>query len=70
MGFTPDGNPYVGETELRRGLVLACGYSGSGLSWSPVVGELLAQHIAGEPLTLPLDPIHPDRETGQLSEIA
>jgi sarcosine oxidase subunit beta len=70
MGFTPDGNPYVGETELRRGLVLACGYSGSGLSWSPVVGELLAQHIAGEPLTLPLDPIHPDRETGQLAELA
>ena len=70
MGFTPDGNPFVGETELRRGLVLACGYNGDGLSLSPVVGELLAQHITGEPLTLPLDPIHPDRETGQLAELA
>ena len=70
MGFTPDGNPFVGETELRRGLVLACGYNGDGLSWSPVVGELLAQHITGEPLTLPLDPIHPDRATGQLTELA
>jgi sarcosine oxidase subunit beta len=70
MGFTPDGNPFVGETELRRGLVLACGFNGDGLSWSPVVGELLAQHIAGQPLTLPLDPIHPDRETGQLGELA
>jgi sarcosine oxidase subunit beta len=68
MGFTPDGNPYIGETELRRGLLLACGFSGSGLSWAPVAGELLAQIVAGEPLSLSLDPIHPDRETGQLAD--
>lgn len=69
MGFTPDGNPFVGETELRRGLVFACGFNGDGLTWSPVVGELIAQHIAGETLSLALDPIHPDRETGGLREL-
>ncbi len=68
MGFTPDGNPYIGETELRRGLLFACGYSGSGLAWAPVAGEILAQIVAGEPLVLPLDPIHPDRDTGRLRE--
>ncbi|MCO5176239.1 MAG: FAD-binding oxidoreductase [Thermomicrobiales bacterium] len=68
MGFTPDGNPYIGETELRRGLLLTCGFSGSGLSWAPVAGEILAQIVAREPMTLSLDPIHPDRATGNLVE--
>lgn len=68
MGFTPDGNPYIGETELRRGLLLSAGFSGSGLSWAPVAGEILAQIVANEPITLSLDPIHPDRETGHLVE--
>ena len=67
MGFTPDGNPYIGETELRRGLLLACGFNGSGLSWAPVAGEILAQIVASEPLALPLDAIHPDRATGRLA---
>lgn len=68
MGFTPDGNPYIGETELRRGLLLACGFNGSGLSWAPVAGEILAQIVASEPLALPLDAIHPDRATGRLAD--
>jgi glycine/D-amino acid oxidase-like deaminating enzyme len=68
MGFTPDGKPYIGETEHRRGLLLACGFNGAGLGWAPIAGELLAQHVSGEPLTLPFDPIHPDRNTGLLAE--
>jgi sarcosine oxidase, subunit beta len=67
MGFTPDGKPYVGETERISGLVLAAGFNGSGMLWSPVVGLLTAEHIAGDSLTLALDEIHPDRPAGQLA---
>jgi hypothetical protein len=45
MGFTPDGKPYIGDTE-----------------------QLLAQHITGQPLTLPFDAVHPDRDTELLGE--
>lgn len=68
MGFTPDGKPYIGDTEHRRGLLLACGFNGAGLGWAPVAGELLAQHVTGQSLTLPLDAVHPDRDTGLLEE--
>ena len=61
MGFTPDHRPIVGEVAAPRGFVVAAGFCGSGLGWAAIVGRLVAQHIAGEPLDLPFDPVSPDR---------
>lgn len=50
VGFrtlTPDGRPFVGETDVT-GFYTAVGMSGYGVTRAPAVGELLAAQIVGE----------------------
>ncbi len=44
--ITPDSNPIVGEVDQVRGFFLASGFMGHGFMMAPVMGKLLAQHIA------------------------
>ena len=51
--ITPDQNPIVGEVDELEGFFQASGFMGHGFMMAPVVGKLLAQHIA-EGTHLPL----------------
>lgn len=46
--ITPDGAPIVGTPEGFDNLTLACGFMGYGFMMAPVMGKLLAEHIAGK----------------------
>ncbi|MGH8818582.1 MAG: FAD-dependent 5-carboxymethylaminomethyl-2-thiouridine(34) oxidoreductase MnmC [Achromobacter pestifer] len=47
--------PAVGELPHARGLWLAIGYASRGLSWSALMGDLIAARLAGEPSPLETD---------------
>ncbi|MRG95143.1 NAD(P)/FAD-dependent oxidoreductase [Polyangium spumosum] len=51
--LTPDANPIVGEVDTIEGFYQASGFMGHGFMMAPVMGKLLAQHIA-EGTKLPL----------------
>jgi sarcosine oxidase subunit beta len=51
--LTPDANPIVGEVDDVDGFYQASGFMGHGFMMAPVMGRLLAQHIAEE-TTLPM----------------
>jgi D-amino-acid dehydrogenase len=57
----PDGMPYLGRTAARRNLVVATGHSMMGLSLGPVTGEIVAQLTCGEPTSVTLREVDPDR---------
>lgn len=44
--LTPDGGPIVGGVADPANLTLACGFMGHGFMMAPVMGRLLAEHIA------------------------
>lgn len=44
--LTPDGGPIVGRVADPSNLVLACGFMGHGFMMAPVMGRLLAEHVA------------------------
>ncbi len=44
--LTPDGSPIVGRVSSPDNLVLACGFMGHGFMMAPVMGRLLAEHVA------------------------
>ncbi|MEZ4390268.1 MAG: FAD-binding oxidoreductase [Polyangiales bacterium] len=44
--LTPDGGPIVGRLAEPSNLVLACGFMGHGFMMAPVMGRLLAEHVA------------------------
>lgn len=47
--------PAVGELPHARGVWLAVGYASRGLSWSALMGDLIAARLAGEPSPLETD---------------
>lgn len=47
--------PAVGELQHARGVWLAVGYASRGLSWSALMGDLIAARLAGEPSPLETD---------------
>ncbi len=49
--LTPDGNPIVGRVDGCDNLVMACGFMGHGFMMAPVMGRLLAEHVATEETT-------------------
>jgi sarcosine oxidase subunit beta len=49
--LTPDGNPIVGHVDGWDNLVLACGFMGHGFMMAPVMGKLLAEHVATDETT-------------------
>jgi sarcosine oxidase subunit beta len=44
--LTPDGGPIVGRVADPANLTLACGFMGHGFMMAPVMGRLLAEHVA------------------------
>jgi sarcosine oxidase subunit beta len=58
---TPDDHFLIGPVCEVRGLVIAAGDGGTGFNRAPVIGELVAQHITGESLAMPLAPYAPER---------
>jgi glycine/D-amino acid oxidase-like deaminating enzyme len=54
--YTPDGLPILGTIDSVQGLIMAAGHEGDGIALSPVTGELIAQLIAEEELSIPLSP--------------
>ena len=44
--LTPDANPIVGQVDEVERLLPACGFMGHGFMMAPVVGKLIAQHVA------------------------
>jgi sarcosine oxidase subunit beta len=44
--LTPDGSPIVGRVAEPSNLTLACGFMGHGFMMAPVMGRLLAEHVA------------------------
>jgi D-amino-acid dehydrogenase len=58
---TPDGLPVIGRPFGVEPLVLATGHARKGLSLSPITGRLVAELISGEPPSLDLAPLSPDR---------
>jgi glycine/D-amino acid oxidase-like deaminating enzyme len=59
-GRTPDRLPVIGPLPGTANLhVLGC--ASGGLTLAPAAGELLAQRLCGEPVTLQLEPFSPAR---------
>jgi sarcosine oxidase subunit beta len=51
--ISPDKNPIVGPVDELDGVFLASGFMGHGFMMAPIIGKLLAEHIArGTPLPL------------------
>jgi sarcosine oxidase subunit beta len=44
--LTPDGSPIVGRVKSPVNLTMACGFMGHGFMMAPVMGRLLAEHVA------------------------
>lgn len=63
MGFTADGLPLIGPTELAEGLYLSAGYNGGGFSWNLAAGKALAALIVNGQSPFDLSPFDPDRFT-------
>jgi sarcosine oxidase subunit beta len=49
--LTPDGNPIVGHVDECDNLVMSCGFMGHGFMMAPVMGRLLAEHVATDETT-------------------
>jgi len=64
MGFTPDGLPLIGRYAPAPGLTLAAGFNGGGFSWGAVVGQVVADLLAGREPGFDLEPFRPDRFVG------
>ena len=58
---SPDGLPYLGRTSKFANLTLATGHAMMGLSLGPVTGQLMSELLSGEPTSLPLTLMNPDR---------
>ncbi|WP_432876816.1 N-methyl-L-tryptophan oxidase [Kribbella sp. CA-245084] len=41
-GYSPDGRPLLGPTSADHRIVVACGFSGSGFKFAPVMGDIAA----------------------------
>ncbi len=44
--LTPDGSPIVGRVAEPANVTLACGFMGHGFMMAPVMGRILAEHVA------------------------
>lgn len=58
---TPDGLPYVGRTRRYPNLTIAAGHAMMGLTLGPVTGELVAQILSGEPPSIEVSALRPER---------
>jgi D-amino-acid dehydrogenase len=58
---SPDGLPYVGRTARFSNLSIATGHAMMGLSLGPITGKLMAELLSGEPPSIGIDALRPDR---------
>ncbi len=58
---SPDGMPYVGRTAKAENVILATGHAMMGMSLGPITGRLVAEIVAGDSASLPLELLSPDR---------
>ncbi len=56
-----DGLPYLGRLAGFENLTVATGHAMLGVTLAPITGELVAQLLSGEPPSLPLEPLSPNR---------
>ena len=61
---SPDGLPLIGPSAARKGLWLATGHEGLGITTSLATAQLLAGQIAGEATAIPFAPYLPSRFDG------
>lgn len=59
--YSLDKHPLIGPWPPVRGLWLAAGHEGLGISLAPITGRLLAQQIAGLPTEIDATPYLPER---------
>ncbi len=58
---SPDGLPYVGRTRRYTNLSIAAGHAMMGVSLAPITGKLISQILSGEPPSIGIDLLRPDR---------
>jgi D-amino-acid dehydrogenase len=58
---SPDGLPYVGRFGRYANLCAATGHSMMGVSLGPITGKLVAEILSGEPPSLDVSALSPDR---------
>jgi sarcosine oxidase subunit beta len=61
MGFTADGLPLIGRYEPAPGLTVAAGFNGSGFSWGPMLGKVIARLLSGQEAEFDIAPFRPTR---------
>jgi D-amino-acid dehydrogenase len=61
---SPDGLPYLGRTRKYSNLSIATGHAMMGLSLGPISGKLIAEILSGEPPSINIDLLNPDRYGG------
>ena len=67
--YTPDGLPILGKVDAIEGLIMAAGHEGDGIALSPITGEIIAQLIAGETLSISIEPLHLSRFASMKSSV-
>jgi D-amino-acid dehydrogenase len=58
---SPDGLPYIGRFARYANLSTATGHAMMGVSLAPITGTLIAQVLSGEPTSIPIAALSPDR---------
>jgi len=58
---SPDGLPYVGRAANYDNLSMATGHAMMGVSLGPVTGKLIAEVLSGEPPSLDIEALSPNR---------
>jgi D-amino-acid dehydrogenase len=58
---SPDGLPYLGRSMAANNLTVATAHAMMGLSLAPATGEIVSQLIDGEPPSIDLQLLNPDR---------
>jgi sarcosine oxidase subunit beta len=61
MGFTPDGLPLIGRTNIMDGMTIVAGFNGGGFSWGAINGQIVADEITGKNHGFDLSYFRPDR---------
>jgi D-amino-acid dehydrogenase len=58
---SPDGMPYLGRTGCYANLIIATGHAMMGMSLGPITGKLVAEMATGEPPSINISLLNPDR---------
>jgi D-amino-acid dehydrogenase len=58
---TPDGLPYVGRSARFENLFVATGHAMLGMSLGPITGKLIAELLSGEPNSIDVKLLSPER---------